>query len=235
MGVNRRQRKSKGPRGKGDIRLMKSGEVRVYLDDGSGTKEVYPMPAPEGEKAVINGWKFQPIAGAFIELSEDEQEIVAVRPAEGTYYLVFDRFASRENMPPTIKHKEAEKVTMKDGRSWMNPPHDQFFAILKIVAHKDWAGVEIVRPLVYQFSENPAAPGEMEILYERKFWYSQLLNFLDVAGFDFDADTLARSANVLVELQEILKKRDMVFQGVMQNGYLNRELGHVPEGAQIKR
>ena len=235
MGVNRRQRKSRGPRGKGDIRIMKSGEVRVYLDEGGGVKETYPMTAPEGEKAVINGWKFQPIANAFIELSEDEQEIVGVRPFEGTFYVVFDRFASREGMPPTIKHKEAEKVQMADGRSWMNPPHDQFFALLKIVGSKEWAGVEIVKPLVYQFAENPASPGEMEILYERKFWYSALLNFLEVAGFDFDADTLARSANVLVELQEILKRRDAVFQGVMENGWLNRELSHVPEGSVIKR
>src|SRR3990167_2631182 len=235
MGLNRRQRKSKGPRGKGDIRIMKSGEVRVYLDEGGGSKETYPMTAPEGDKATINGWKFAPIAGAFVELSEDETEIVGVRPYEGTYYLVFDRFASRPDMPPTIKHKDAEKVTMQDGRSWTNPPHDQFFAILKIVGHKDWAGTEILRPLVYQFAEDPSNPGVMEVLYERKFWYSQLLNFLEAAGFDFDADTLTRSANVLPQLQEILKRRDAVFQGVMERGYLQRELSHVPEGSVIKR
>ena len=235
MGVNRRQRKSKGPRGKGDIRIMKSGEVRVYLDEGAGTKEVYPMASPEGDKTTINGWKFQPIANAFVELSEDEQEIVGVRPYEGTFYLVFDRFAARPGSAPTIKHKDAEKVEMKDGRSWTNPPHEQFFAILKIVGNKDWAGVEIIKPLVYQFAEDPANAGVMEILYERKFWYSALLNFLEITGFDFDADTLARSVNVLPQLDEILKKRDLVFQGTMERGYLNRELSRVPEGAKIVR
>ena len=141
----------------------------------------------------------------------------------------------KEDPLQTFMNKDAEKVTMQDGRSWVNPPHDQFFAILKIVGHPQWSGVEIVRPLVYQFGEDPTNPGSMEILYERKFWYSQLLNFLEVTGFDFDADTLARSANVLPQLDEILKRRDAVFQGVMAKGYLNRELSHVPEGATVKR
>lgn len=240
MGTGVRQRKHYGPRGEGEIRIMKSGEARCYLDI-DGYREVFQIAA-EDVPSEVGSWEFGPIKKVVVELTEDETEIRNIRPANGTFYLVFDRFAAREDperrgkyLPPTIKHKEAQKVTLPDGRSWTNPPHERFFAILRVVGGTQYDGMEFVKPLVYQFEESISEPGQMEIVYDRKHWYNELVNFLTIAGFDFDADTLTRSENVLPQLQEVLKDRDVVFQGVVNNGWLDRKLENIPEGTTVKR
>ena len=233
MGLNRRERIRKGPRGKGDIKVLKS-ETRVYSYSGGAAPDVYHI-APSEEPVVVNGWTVGNVTGAFVELTEDETEIKSVRPWSGAFYFVFDRFAGRKDMPPTIKHIEMSPPNQY--RDWPIPAHDECYSILKIVGDKAWSGIEVVKPLWYQFAEDPAQPGVMEISYDSKTKWAakQFLNFLEVAGFDFDADTLARSANVLNELQTILRKRDVVFQGNMERGYLQKELNRVPEGTKIVR
>ena len=251
MGLNARQRKIYGPRGKGEVRILpvKSAgkpsewkEIKVTIFDDDGWKEVYSID-PESVTKNFGGWDLQPVKDVFIELTPDEENIRSIRPFEGTYLFEFDRFAARqdqetgESLAPTIKHKPSEKVNLPTGASWTNPPHDQFFAILKVKGSEigkptNYDGMEAVKVLVYQFERNPDT-GMVEIMWDRKFWYDQLINFLDVVGFDYDADTLSPSENVLGELQDILQRRNGIFRGTFQNGWLNRELDDAPVGITI--
>ena len=251
MGLNSSQRKVYGPRGKGEIRILpvkEAGnpknwkEIKVTIFDDDGWKEVYSLDPQEVTKT-FGTWQLQPVKDVFVELTADEEDIRSVRPFEGTFLLEFDRFAARQDMEtgeqlaPTIKHKPAERVTLPNGQSWMNPPHDQFFAILRVAGSEigkptNYDGMETVKVLVYQFERNKDT-GMVEIKWDRKFWYDQLINFLDKTGLDFDADTLTPSENVLGELQEILERRLQIFRGTFARGWLNRELDDAPVGITI--
>jgi len=259
MGVNVRQRKHYGPRGVGTIRMLPASagkvqskwkEVRVTITDPkTGYKESYHLDAEDVTKT-FGSWRLRPTKTGktpeqmYIELTPDEDDIRSVRPIEGKYLLKFDRMAARldpktdEMMAPTIKHKPQEKVgPLPNGASWTNPPYDEFYALLKIVASEigkksPYDGIEVVKPVPYMFERNPD-DGMVEIVYDRKFWSDQLTNFLIEFGFDMDADNLTPSENVLGEVQDILVRRSVPVRGEFQNGWLQRVLEPAPVGVSI--
>lgn len=253
MGTEARQRKNLGPRGKGSIAILpqtaanKSSdhwrEVKVVIFDKDDYKTVYHLD-PEDITTEFGDWTLKPVKDVYIELTPDEEDIRSVRPWEGRYLLQFERFAARQDqesgamLAPTIKHKPQEKVVIRTtGASWVNPPHDEFYAILKIKASEigkksSFDGIEVVKPLVYMFERNPDT-GLVEIVWERKFWYDQLENFLTLTGYDWDADNLTPSENVLGELQEILASRSKLVRGNFSNGWLDRGLDAPPVGVEI--
>lgn len=252
MGTGVRQKKQYGPRGRGSITVLpikyknqpdKWNDVKVVLIDDASEKTVYHLD-PEEVTKEFGEWTLTSITDAYIELTPDEENIRTVRPFEGTFTLSFSHFAARQDqesgvmLAPTIKHKPAERVTIqKTGASWTNPPHDQFFAILKICASEigkktPYDGMEVVKVLVYQFELNPDT-GFMEIAWERQFWFKQLENFLTLAGYDYDADDLPKSENVLGALQDILQERDTIFRGSFENGWLQRDLDNPAVGVTL--
>lgn len=252
MGTGVRQLMQYGPRGHGQITILpikakNKGpenwtEVKVTIVDKDSVKTVYHLD-PDEQPLTFGDWALTTISDVFIELDKDEETIRNVRPFDGTFTMSFSHFAARQDedgnrMAPTIKHKQAEKVTIaKTGASWTNPPHDQFYAILKIRASEigkktQFDGMEAVKILVYQFGINPDT-GFMEIAWERKFWYDQLANFLTMAGFDYDADDLIKSENVLGQLEEILIDRDTIFRGTFANGWLQRDLDNPAVGVNL--
>ena len=252
MGTNARQKQQYGPRGRGDITILpvksrndpdKWTDVKVRIFDEAGNKTVYHLD-PEEVRKDFGEWSLKTISDVYIELTPDEENLRTVRPFEGTFTMSFSHFAARQDqengsmLAPTIKHKPAERITIKkSGASWVNPPHDQFFAILRVRASEigkptAFDGMEVVKVLVYQFERNPDT-GFMEIAWERKFWYDQLENFLTMAGYDYDADTLSVSENVLGELQEILQERDTIFRGSFEGGWLQRDLDNPAVGVSI--
>lgn len=252
MGTDTRQKKQYGPRGRGDITILpvkhrnnpdKWTDVKVRIFDEAGGKTVYHLD-PEEINKEFGEWNLKTISDVYVELTTDEENLRTVRPFEGTFTMSFSHFAARQDqesgttLAPTIKHKPAERITIKSsGASWKNPPHDQFFAILKVRASEigkptAFDGMEVVKVLVYQFELNPDT-GFMEIAWERKFWYDQLENFLTMAGFDYDADDLPRSENILGVLQEILQDRETIFRGSFENGWLQRDLDNPAVGVTL--
>ena len=252
MGTDSRQKKQYGPRGRGDITILpvkyrndpdRWTDVKVRIFDEAGDKMVYHLE-PEDVTKEFGEWNLQTIKDVYIELTPDEENLRTVRPYEGTFTMTFSHFAARQDqesgstLAPTIKHKPAERITIKKtGASWTNPPHDQFFAILRIRASEigkttPFDGMEVVKVLVYQFERNPDT-GFMEIAWERKFWYDQLQNFLTLTGFDYDADSLTVSENVLGELQDILQERDEIFRGTFDGGWLQRDLDNPAVGVTL--
>ena len=253
MGTDARQRKQYGPRGKGHITVLPAKEannpdnwkeVKVTIFDSDGYKDVFHLTDVDDINKNFGDWKLQTIKDVYVELTPDEENIRSVRPFEGTFTLSFNHFAARKDQEtgkmaaPTIKHKTAERVTIKTtGASWTNPPHDEFYAILKIRASEignktPYDGMETVKPLVYMFERNPDT-GMVEIVWDRKFWYDQLSNFLTMAGYDWDADNLSPSENVLGELQDILLDRAEIFRGTFTNGWLDRDLDNPAVGVTL--
>ena len=252
MGTGSKQRKKYGPRGRGTVTILPAKavkdpdnwkEVKVTIFGAADDKQVYRLD-PETVNKEFGAWTLKPITNAFVELTADEANIKSVRPVNGTFLFKFARFAAKQDrdtgafLAPTIKPIPAERVTIqKTGASWVNPPHDKFFAVLQIAASEigkktEFDGMETVRPLVYMFERNPDT-GLVEIIWDRKFWYDELINFLTVVGYDFDADSLTPSANVLGELQEILVKRNKAFRGSFENGWLQRDLQDPPIGVTL--
>ena len=251
MGTGSKQRKVYGPRGRGSIATLPVEavtpedwkEIKVTIFDKEGFKEVFRLD-PADVTREFGSWILKPINDVFIELTAEEDNIKSVRPLEGTFLLRFSRFAARvdaetgQALAPTIKNKDAERVTIPaTGASWTNPPHSEFYAILRVEATEigketELAGMEAVRPLVYMFERNPQT-GLVDIVWDRKIWYDQLINFLTVTGYDFDADSLTPSENVLGELQNILQGRNVAFRGTFADGWLQRELADAPIGVEI--
>ena len=254
MGTGSKQRKKYGPRGRGTISILPAkavktpdlwNEVKVTIFGEADDKQVFRLD-PETVNKEFGAWTLKPIVGpnTFIELTPDEANIKSVRPLNGTFLFKFVRFAAKQDretkayLAPTIKPFPAERVTIqKTGASWVNPPHDKFYAVLQVAASEigkktEFDGMESVRPLVYMFERNPDT-GLVEIIWDRKFWYDELINFLTVVGYDFDADSLTPSANVLGELQEILLRRNQAFRGTFEGGWLQRDLQDPPTGVAI--
>jgi len=251
MGTTARQRVTYGPRGKGQIAILPVkaanqspdnwNDVKIALVDKDGEKEVFHLD-PAEIRTEFGNWKLRAAGDVYIELTADEEDIRSIRPWEGTYILSFDRFAAREDdngnpMAPTIKHKPAKAVNLPDGRSWTNPAYDEFYAILNVRATEigkktEFEGMEVVKPLAYMFERNPNT-GLIEIVYTRRRWYEELENFMTMAGFDWDADNLTPSENVLGELQEILQNRATIFRGTFNAGWLDRALDNPPVGVSL--
>ncbi len=252
MGTGSRQKVQYGPRGRGQITILPASakktpdkwtDVKVSITDKDNVKTVYHLDPADVTKE-FGDWQLTSITNVYIELDKDEENIRNVRPFEGVFTLSFSHFAARQDqatkemLAPTIKHKGAERVNIQaTGASWTNPPHDEFYAILKIRASEigkstPFDGMETVKILVYQFEINPDT-GFMEIAWERKFWYDQLENFLTLTGFDYDADTLVKSENVLGQLQEILQEREQIFRGTFSNGWLDRALDNPAVGVTL--
>ena len=250
MGTGVRQKISYGPRGKGSISILPVknakqsrenwNDVKVVIHE-NGEKNVYHLD-PDDLTTEFGDWSLETISDVRVELTHDEENLRSVRPWEGTYILEFDRFVARLDekgnpMAPTIKHKMAKQVNLPDGRSWTNPPYDEFYAILKIRAGEigkpsPFDGMEVLKPLAYMF-ERDATTGLVEIAWTRKRWYEELENFMTLAGYDWDADNLTPSENVLGELQEILQARAEIFRGTFKDGWLDRVLDNPPVGVTL--
>ena len=247
MGTQIRQIKKKGPAGKSTISVLpvsaaktpaKWKEVKVSMVRSTGEKEVFRL-SPEGLTTEFGEWSLTPTADVFVQLTGEETNIQSVRPFEGNFLFKFTRFAARPNAAPTIKYIPMQHVgPLPNGSEWDNPPHHEFYAVLRIVATEigkktPFEGMEVIRNLVYQFQRNPVT-GLMDIAWERKFWYDALVNFLNVTGFDWDADSLTPSENVLGELEDILQGRSRAIRGTLVNGYLKGELADAPIGVSVK-
>jgi len=227
----RRQRQKRGPRGAGRVTVLKSGAGRVYVGE-----EAFDIPA-EGLHETYGSWAFKPVGTAtksvFVELSGSEQELRNVRPFDGNFFVKFSRLASRDGKPPTII-SQAER--QPEGFQYPIRAHEEFYAILEVVNHKDYEGMEIPLTLWYLFDVD-ANTEEVFIAGGRSNAFANLMKFLEVAGYDFDADTLkpGEPGEILQQLNDLLSKRGAVFQCQLKGGYvpfnIAEALSLAPEGS----
>lgn len=213
--VKRPQYKS-GPKGAGRITVQKSGSARVFLDGQSYDIAAEDVPESIGE------WEFQAVGTAkkpiFVELSQDETRIRNVRPLEGNFFVKLVRFAAREDHLPTI-YPIAE--FQPEWAKWPFPAHEEFYPIVQIVNHPDYEGMESKVTLWYTFQVDEDTE-EVFIPQNRSNAFANVIKFLDVTGYDLDADTLevGEPQEILGQLEKILLSRDQIFMCQMAKGYV---------------
>ena len=123
-----------------------------------------------------------------------------------------------------------------EGFQWPIRAHEEFYAILEIVNHRDFAGMEVPLTLWYQF-ETDKDTEEVYLAGGRSGAYANLMKFLEVAGYDLDADTLTpgEPGEILQQLDKILQSRGAVFQTQLKGGYVPfrvvEALSLAPEGS----
>jgi len=227
----RRQRQKRGPRGAGRVTVLKSGAGRVYVGE-----DAFDIPA-EGLHEKYGSWAFKPVGTAakpvFIELAGNEQELRNVRPLDGNFFVKFSRLASREGKPPTII-SQAER--QPEGFQYPIRAHEEFYAILEVVNHKDYEGMEIPVTLWYLF-ESDANTEEVFLSGGRSNAFANLMRFLEVSGFDLDADTLkpGEPGEILQQVDAILQKRGSIFMCTLKEGYVPFNIAEAmslaPEGS----
>ena len=225
----RQRRQARGPKGAGRITIQKSGSAKVYL--GDNVIDIAAEDIPES----IGNWKFTavgtPTKPVFIQLTSDETKVMNVRPLDGNFFVRFNRLAGREGHPPTIMSM-AER--QPEGFQFPIRAHEEFYTILEVVNHKDYDGMEIPLTLWYMFDVDKDTE-EVVINGGRSNAYNTLIKFLEVAGYDLDADTLkpGEPGEILTQLNKILQSRNRVFQCSVKNGYVpfKDALALAPEGS----
>src|SRR3990167_616248 len=227
----RQKRQKKGPKGAGRVTIQKSGSAKVYLGDA-----VFDIAAEDLPEKIAN-WKFAavgtPTKPVFVELSSDETRILNVRPFDGNFFVKFSRLAGREGQSPTIMSIPERQP---EGFKFPIRAHEEFYAILEIVSHKDFAGMEVPLTLWYQFEVDKDTE-EVYLAGGKSGAYANLLKFLETTGYDLDADTLKPGdpGEILQQLDKILQSRGAVFQAQLKGGYIPfrvvEALSLAPEGS----
>ena len=227
----RQKRQKKGPKGAGRVTIQKSGSAKIYL--GDNVIDIAQQDVPEK----IGNWKFvavgTPTKPVFVELSVDETRIVNVRPFLGNFFVKFSRLAARKDQPPTIMSIPERQP---EGFQWPIRAHEEFYPIFEIVNHEDFAGVELKATVWYYFDVDKDTE-EVYVIHDKSNAHADIMKFLEVAGYDMDADTLkpGEPAEILQQLDKILQSRGAVFQAQIKGGYIPfrvvEALSLAPEGS----
>ena len=260
MGLDQYERRQYGPKGLGTIQILpvsaaktpsKWKEIKVTLTNQDGVRGVYKDFDPEEVIKEFGAWKLKPMGKGnevFIELSFDETKIKSVKPPDGTYIFELGHFAAKENedgsrAAPTIKHKALKSVRTKKGGIWNIPPHDEFYVLHRLASSEigkktPYNGMEQIQTLWYMFDRNPTT-GLMQTVFDigensTKMFHDELMNFLIYTGYDFDADNLTPSENVLGELEPLLLGRSEFYRASIVGGYISRDgLFEPPTGVSL--
>ncbi len=247
MGLEQYERKQYGPRGLGTISILpksavktpaKWKEIKISINV-NGQRKIYNDFDPAEVNREFGSWQLQPMSrenSVYIELTHDEMQIKSIKPPDGTYIFQLGNFAARENddgsrMAPSIKSRPIRSVNTKKGGVWIIPAHDEFYVLHRLVSSEigkktPYNGMEQIQTLWYMFQRNPET-GLVQTVYDTgesstKMFHDELMNFLTFTGFDFDADNLMPSENVLSELEPILVSREAFYRATIENGYITR-------------
>lgn len=160
-----------------------------------------------------------------ITLNSNNTEIYGARPIGGTYRAIFAGFAARENEPPTIREVAAKSGVSKAGKPYKITSHLEFTALFDVVSGK-WKGYRLVYNLPYGFTRYDQKDDDTPITQVSG---TKLIDFLQILGMDFDADTLPWSENVLPYLEKLLaaRKRQLVIS-LNENGWV-KDISEPPD------
>ncbi len=246
MGLETYERKQYGPRGLGTIQILpvsaaktpsKWKEIKVTLVDRDGVRQVYRDIDPEKVEKKFGDWILKPMGKTSpvnITLSFDETNFKSIGPPDGTYIFQLGNFAAKQNedgspQAPTIKHKAMKSVNTQKGGVWNIPPHDEFYVLHQLVGSEigkkiPYSGMEALQTLWYMFDRNPTT-GLVQTVFDTgenstKMFHDELMNFLIYTGYDFDADNLTPSENVLGELEPLLLGRSEFYRMTLLNGWV---------------
>ena len=208
MPIYRSKRKSKTTYTTGILKVLKNS-VR-FVEDGSN--EIYEFNHEDVPEYIDPACSGQPHS---VAISEKGDRILSARPVSGTFQVKFTGFAAPKDQPPVPKKKEFQAP--QGNRTWPIQEHFEFTPLLEITRGKH-KGQIVPFNLWYEF--NQYEDTRMVVLPEsdRKS-DRQRMDFLELAGYDFNKDSIEYSDNVLPQIEAFLLGKKKEFILIMDNSW----------------
>jgi hypothetical protein len=205
----------RGPRGEATIKKL-AKKLVVTMEKTGETLE-FPREDVEFDFPKANSYN--------VNISADKNKLYGVTPYSGTFFVKVKDFAHGEGQEPAPIHKEG-MGTRDDGTAY-HYAYDAFTVLLEI-SRGSWKGTLIPAFLRYKFMD--AGDGDTAAISGWGKHTEHLQNFLELAGLDFDNDTIPLSENILPYLRDALIARGAEFQAVVREGWINA-FAPIPDGA----
>lgn len=162
---------------------------------------------PEG---VVSGEQYS------IRLSADGSQIFSLRPNQGSFVVVFDKFAAQKDMPPQPKIQKGGPREF-NGKKWEAKDKLVFTAVLKI-ASKRGRGMEV--PFIMDYTFKQWENTEDTVIPMGSKRKNQVIDFLKLFGWDENEDVIPYSDNVLPFLEKLLRAKGKKVLVTVKNGYV---------------
>ena len=98
---------SAGVRGEGGLTIIDNNTVKVEILDKEQKKHKFTLTYEQGVNRVsIGDWPLQNVDDVFIQMTPELDDILYIRPRNGTFYVQFDHFGAEPGELPTIRYYE---------------------------------------------------------------------------------------------------------------------------------
>lgn len=220
MAIQTKTKKSVGPQGLAEVRVLKNG-LRVIFADG----DTYEVSS--------EGWD-HPTGKYQITLNETHDKILFASPPAGTYLVRFREFGNRQNktegnsgMPePYIKRGGMRQG--KNGAAWFAPDELSVSAKLEVVdPGSPYKGLNIIYSFPYAFEVQPGTVFTM--ITAKATRLVKIEEFLRIAGLDFLNDDIPYSTNVLPWLENRLQSARKRFSVTLNEKGFVQTLTEIPD------
>lgn len=181
-------------------------KVQITIGD---KKTVFPAKA-------LPFTKF-PTGEYFVQLSKDEDEVLAIRPNNGMFVVKVDRFISKKDADPAPETKsynfEGKDIS-----------YQAFSVMLKILSPAEFAGMELLLSLRYNFEgvQDTYQGKEVELVafnHPKSKYTPFLQDFCEASGV-WDKGPMKWSANILPVMAKRIAQADKKFQVVVKDGWV---------------
>jgi hypothetical protein len=204
-------------RGLADVRVRDDAELVIQFEDGDRFTVPYDMSAV----GMIEDGKYR------VSLSSDGAQLFGIVPASGTYIVRYDGMVAAKGELPAPKMITGGPRKTKDGKkTWIAPDYLAFTVLLRIVSAKN-KRMTVPYQLNYSFEQYKDTDETVIPLGTKPL--ERTATFLQLAGMDFNRDSIPFSENVLPYLDELFRDRNAKFQVVLKNGYVDQAFELAPE------
>jgi hypothetical protein len=197
---------SYGPSGAAKVMIHPSGtKVKVALKDKQGVVSEYILDRENCPKNLSNGiW--------FVSLTLDKSKMMNLRPWNGIFKVITQKFAASKDKPPTPK--EDDKYGL-----W-------FFTVILEVVEGNEKGMEIPLRLNYWFTSMDE-DGKVAVGYEyhpKSKYMPMLIDYCDLSGV-WEKGPMPYKDNVLPMMEKRILAAAKTFQVSIKEGYVQSILG----------
>jgi hypothetical protein len=216
MAIHTENRGGSYLRGIADVRVRDDAELIIQFEDG----DKYTVPYDMSAVGLVDDGKYR------VSLSSDGSQLFGITPAAGTYIVRYAGMVASKGELPTPKLIEGGPRKTRDGKkSWNAPDYMAFTVLLRIVS-ANCKRMTIPYQLNYSF-EQYKDTDETSIPLGTK-QYERTATFLQLAGMDFNVDSIPFSENVLPYLDKLFGDKNNKFQVVLKNGYVDQAFELAP-------
>lgn len=197
-------------RGLADVRVRDDAELVIQLEEG----ERYVVPYDMSAVGEVTDGRYR------VSMSSDGSTLFGITPSTGTFIVRYDGMVGQEGKLPTPKLVQGGPRKTRDGKkTWLAPDYLAFTVLLRVLS-KNCKRMIIPYQLNYSF-EQYKDTNETVIPLGTKM-LERTASFLQLAGMDFNTDSIPFSDNILPFLDDLFASRNTKFQVVLKNGYVDQ-------------